>query len=141
MGSNLDGDCVGEVEEVELINNDISCTYICRLSDSKLASMDGPILSVHCSVAGNIFIPWGIAGDDDRFYHVAKNGVGCSDTSLFGDISNMFRLESDPSVEEATNRVFRLVNNHVLSHLKKDGTSIWYEMEFYRYKMWQENVL
>ena len=46
MGSNLDSDCVVSMEEIDLIDNDISCTDICRLSDSKLVGVDCSISSV-----------------------------------------------------------------------------------------------
>lgn len=92
---------------------------MCRLSDSKLVSMGSLILSMYRSVADNISIPQNIGGNYTRFCHVGDSGVGCSDTSLFGDITNSFRLESDCSVDETTNRLFRLCNMHVLSHLKR----------------------
>ena len=38
-GDKIDGDCAASVDEVELINNDISSTDICRLSDSQLVGM------------------------------------------------------------------------------------------------------
>ena len=40
-GSNLDGDCGASMDEVELINNDTSSTYICWLSDSPLVDECG----------------------------------------------------------------------------------------------------
>ena len=119
MGSNLDGDCLAMMEEVELINNDISCSDMCRLSDSKLVNMGSLISSMYRSVADNISIPQNIGGNYTRFCHVGDSGIGCNDTSLFGDITNSFRVESDYSVDETTNRAFRLYDIHVLSHLKR----------------------
>ena len=40
-GSNLDGDCGVSMDEVELINNDISSPDICWLSDSPLVDECG----------------------------------------------------------------------------------------------------
>ena len=68
--------------------------------------MGGLISSMYRSVADNISIPQNIGDNYTIFCHVGDSGVGCSDTSLFGDITNSFRLESDHSVVEAINRVF-----------------------------------
>ena len=118
MESNLDSDCVVSMEEIDLVDNNISCTYICRLSDSKLVGVDCSISSVCPLVTYNMSIPENTGGDGTRVYHVAEASVGCSNASLFGDISNSFRLESTHSIEEATDRLFRLDDIYVLSHLK-----------------------
>ena len=52
---------------------------------------------------------------------VVSSDVGGSGVSLFGDITNNFKLEYDPSVEEDTERIFRLGDIHVLSDLKTMG--------------------
>ena len=78
MESNLDGDCVAMMEEIDLINNDFSCTYICRLSNSKLVVVDGSISSVYSPVTGNISIPESTGGDDTILCHVANSNVGGS---------------------------------------------------------------
>ena len=52
---------------------------------------------------------------------VVSSDVGGSGVSLFGDITNNFKLEYDPSVEEDTKRIFRLGDIHVLSDLKTMG--------------------
>ena len=88
------------------------------MSNCKLVSVDGLVLSVHCPVTDNTYIPENTGSGDTRLYHVAYFDVGGSDTSLFRDILNSFRLESDHSVEEATARIFRLGDIHVFSHLK-----------------------
>ena len=118
MGFNLDGDCVATMEEIDRINNDISCIDIFIVSKSKLVGVDCSISSVCPLVTYNMSIPENTGGDGTRVYHVAEASVGCSNASLFGDISNSFRLESTHSIEEATDRLFRLDDIYVLSHLK-----------------------
>ena len=87
-GSNLHGDCVATMDEIQLINNDISSTYICRLSDSQLVGMDGSFSTVYRSVAGDIFGLACVGGDYTSFCRVADSSVGCSDISLLGDVSH-----------------------------------------------------
>lgn len=89
------------MEEIVLIINDISCTDICRLSTSKVVGVDSSISYMYCPVTENISIPENTVGDNTRLCHVANSDGGCSDTSLLGDISNSFRLESGYSGEEA----------------------------------------
>ena len=120
-GSKIDGDCAASMDEVELINNDVSSTDMCRLSDSQLVGMDGSFSTVYRSVADDIFGLACVGGDYTSFSRVADSSVGCSDTSLLGDISHSLRLESNHSVEETANRVFRLGYNYVLFRLKKIG--------------------
>ena len=103
--------------EIGLINSVIFCADMCKSLDSKRVGVDGLISYMYCSVADNIFISEDTTGDDTRFCRVANSGVGCSDTSLFGDISNSFILESDHPIEEANNIFFRLGDIHMLSHL------------------------
>ena len=75
--------------------------------------MDDLISSVYRSVADNISIPEGKGkgkgGNDTRICHIDNSSVGYNDTSLFRNVFNSFRLESDHSVEDVTNRVFYYV--------------------------------
>ena len=83
MESNLDDDYVITMEEINLMNNEITCIDICRLSNSKLVDVDDSISSMYCLVTDNISIPENTSGNDTRFCHVADYNVGCSGTSLF----------------------------------------------------------
>ena len=87
-GSKIDGDCAASMDEVELINNDIASTDMCRLSDSQLVGMDGSFSTVYRSVAGDIFGLACVGGDYTSFCRVADSSVGCSDISLLGDVSH-----------------------------------------------------
>ena len=78
MEFNLDGDYVELMEEIDLMNNDFSCTYICRLSNSKLVVVNGSISSVYSPVTGNSCILESTGGDDTILCHVANSNVGGS---------------------------------------------------------------
>ena len=118
-GSNLHGDCVATMDEIQLINNDIFSTDICRLSDSQLVGVDCSISTMYRSVADNMSVLEGTGGNDTSFCLVTDANIGCSHTSLFENISPSLRLESDQSIEEATNSVFRFSDIHVISRLKR----------------------
>ena len=78
MEFNLDGDYVAMMEEIDLMNNDFSCTYICRLSNSKLVVVDVSISSIYSPVTDNISIHESTGGDDTILCHVASSNVGGS---------------------------------------------------------------
>ena len=103
MESNFDGEFVVTIETITLTNNDFCCAHICRSSNYKLVDVDGLVSSLYYLVTGNISISKNTGGDDIRLCHVANSDAGSSDVSLFGDITNSFRLESNRSIEEDAN--------------------------------------
>lgn len=62
--SNLDGDCIATMEEINLINDRLSCTDICGQSHSKLVNVDGSVSLVHSPVTDNVYIPQKSDGDN-----------------------------------------------------------------------------
>ena len=101
-------------DSVHLVNNEISCTDVCGLSNSELVEVD----CLCRLVTDNNYLLQNGDGDDTELCPVANSDVGGSNVSLFGDITNNFSLESDHSVEEATEKMFRLGDMYVLSTLK-----------------------
>ena len=118
MESNLDGDCVAAMEEIDSINNRFSCSNICGLSNCEVVGVDSPVSSVCCPVTDNNYMAQNSGDDDTVLRHDANPGIGGNNASLFVGSSNSFKLVSNYSVEVATKRIFRLGHVHVFSHLK-----------------------
>ena len=97
-----------------LVNNKLSCTYVCGLSNSELVEVD----CLCRPVTDNDYLLQNGDGDDTELCPVLNSDVGGSNVSLFGDVTNNFSLESNNSVEEATEKMFRLGDMYVLSTLK-----------------------
>ena len=80
--------------------------------------MDCSVSSVYYPVTDNDYIPQNSDDDDTGLYHILNFGLGDNYVSLFVDSTDIFRVAFDHSVEVAAERIFRLVDVHVLSHLK-----------------------
>ena len=94
-GSNLYGDCVTSMDRVEVINNNISWTGICRVSDSQFVGVDGSFSTMYRSITNTNSGIEGIYSHDTSFCRVTDSSVGYSDTSLLGNISYSLGLTSD----------------------------------------------
>ena len=82
MESNLDGDSVATMEEIDLINKGCSSTDIYGLSNSKLIGVDGSVSLVIFLVTDINYYLQNSRGDDTGLCHVVNYGIGGNDTSL-----------------------------------------------------------